>query len=117
MAFWSGIKQTFGGSNRGLATLTAAATVVVPEEGAIFYMSGTTAITSLLCSKQMRGRSVTFVGTTNAGNVFTNTDSATAEGTMDLGGNDVTLGPASVLQLYCKPENGAWVMQDFQFNN
>ena len=117
MAWWSGAKQMFGGAARGTATIASAATIVVPEEGSIFYVSGTTAVTSLLCSKQMRGRSVTFVGTSNVGNVFTNTDSATVEGTMDLGGNDVTLGPASILQLYCKPENGAWVMLDFQFNN
>lgn len=117
MAFWSGVKQMFGGAQRGIETLASAATVNVPEEGSVFYMSGTTAITSLICPKTMRGRLVTFIGTSAVGNVFTNTDGTTTEGQMELGGSDLTLGPTSVLQLYCKLSDGSWQLVNYRLNN
>ena len=100
MSFWASVKQLYGGSNKGIQTLASAATVVVPDDGTLFYISGTTAITSLLANTNI----------TTTGPAFTNTDGTTTVGQMDLGGSDRTIAPTDVLVLMLMP-NGSWLMK------
>lgn len=107
MGFWSRAKQFFGAE--APVELTATATTVLNDRYSVFILDGATVtITSLVGNSILPGRRVTFLGKTGASAItFTNTNGASAEGTMDLGGSNVTFAADDVLELIQKSD-GSW---------
>lgn len=95
-------------------TIAAAATMQVPDFTNLVYVSGTDTVTSLLAGDSTRNREVTFIGLSGT-TTFTNTDNATVEGTMDLGGSNRAVGTTDVLVLILKMD-GTWLMKSFTDN-
>jgi len=105
------MKSVFGGLGGFINTVASAATVNVPDEEAVFYVTGTSTITALNGVASARGRVVWFIGADASGATqvtFTSTNQTTTAGQMDLGpyGN-VTLGDRDVLCLYLAAD-GHW---------
>lgn len=96
-------------------TVAAATTLGVPDDTNLIYLTGTATVTSLTASKSTRNRIVYFIQNDSGATTFTNTDGATVEGTMDLGGSNVTLGQDDVLCLILR-SNGTWLAM-FTKNN
>lgn len=116
MAVTARMKSTAG--SKAPPTIASAATLRLPEDGNVFLVSGTTAVTSLVSlttGSSWPGRTVTFIGTDASGNDFTNTNDPTTAGQMDLGGSNRTLAAQDVLVLI-QATNGTWVMQSFTNN-
>lgn len=107
MAFWGRTKSTVGGDNTR-TSLAAATTINVPDDSNLFYLTGTATVTSLLSAKFIRNRIVEFVQSDSGTTTFTNTNGATVEGTMDLGGSNIALAQDDVLRLLCRAD-GTWL--------
>jgi len=114
MSFWSRAKSTLGG-DRERNTLTAAATLAVPDDTNYVALTGTASVTSLTAGSQTRNRLVYFYQSDSGSTTFTNTDGASTAGTMDLGGSNVVLGQTDVLAVFLR-EDGTWV-RIFNTNN
>lgn len=101
------IAVVFGG--RSVKTiLPSAATLVVPDNAGIVYVTGSTTITSLLPSD--RGgvqRAVLFKGAAGCNVTFTNTNTTTAAGQMYLKGSDRTIQEGDALALFYESD-GTW---------
>jgi hypothetical protein len=107
MFAWSRTKSTAGG--RFTRTeLTSAATLNVPDDMNLVLLTGTASVTALNAGLSTRNRIVTFVQHGTGSTTFTNTDGATAAGTMDLGGSNVVLGQTDILVLLLRA-NGTWL--------
>jgi hypothetical protein len=102
MAKWSRIKCMLGGHGE-LETLASAATINVPDESNAFYLSGTTTITSILVgNKALRNRQITFIGAAGAAVTFTNTNTPTTAGQMELRGANRLLEADGSIDLFIK---------------
>ncbi len=102
------MKSIHGGLGAFSNTLTAAATVNVPDGEDLFYLSGTNTITALTANAATRGRIVTFIQGASGTTTFTNTDSTTTVNLMDLGGSNIALAATDVLCLYLT-STGSWL--------
>ena len=106
------MKSVFGGLGGFINTIASAATVSVPDEESVFFVSGTTTITTLNGVASARGRVVWFVGADASGATqvtFTNTNGTTTAGQMDLGNqSNVVLSDRDVLCLYLTA-GGYWI--------
>lgn len=107
------LKSYVGGSGEVNAniTLASAATVNVPDDHNLFYVSGTTTITSLLAGPRTYNRSVMFVGAAGSTVVFTNTNTPTAAGQMYLHGANRTIQEDDIIELVCK-QDGVWILRN-----
>jgi hypothetical protein len=109
MSYASRLKTLLGGKGN-LKTLASAATLTIPDSDNAFFVSGTTAITSLLVTGgHVRNRKVAFIGASGASVLFTNTNTPTTAGQMELRGVDRTISADTVLELYCKSD-GTWIL-------
>lgn len=85
------VAQLFGG-RAGTTTLASAATMTVPDNASVIYVTGTTTITSLLLADRSSfNRIVFFVGGASCNCIFTNTNATTTEGQMSLRGSNQQL--------------------------
>lgn len=111
MSMWSRVKSLIGGMGKADAdkTLASAATLNVPDDSNLWYLSGTTSITSLVIAPSTRDRSVTFIGAAGASVTFTNTNAPTTSGQMYLHGVDQVIQADNALTLLCK-RDGTWTM-------
>lgn len=99
-----------------MPTLTAAATLRLPDSSNEILLSGTNTVTSLLSGNTiLPGREVTFVGSSGV-TTFTNTTGTTTNGQMDLGGVNIAISAKDVLCLI-QLSNGSWRVVSVRYNN
>ena len=101
-------------SFRTIPTITAAAALPVPDTGDCFYISGSTAITSLVTSQIEPGRIVTFVGVATGDGAFSSptakASATSGQYVTDAGGH--TLDKIGIIE-FRQLDNGVWVMNGF----
>lgn len=107
MAMWSRLKSIMGG-DRTDYSIAAATTVNVPDSTNFVSLTGTATITTLNGDLTTRNRLVHFYQSDSGATTFTNTDSTTTAGQMDLGGSNITLGQTDFLTLWLR-DDGVWV--------
>lgn len=116
------IKSNVGGRlNSKILDMNGTTTVYVPSDSNLIYFNalGASTVTRLYCPPAERNRLVWFVNANNTGIVavtLTNTNGASTEGTMDLGGSNVGLGPTDVIALFCR-DDGTWIRATPVANN
>ncbi len=119
MSMWSRVKSWAGGGRLYEYTINVAdggtGTMYLPDDSNVFTLvgpEGSVGISKIFASGATRNRKVYLYQKYDASitpeTVFTNTDGASVEGEMDLGGSDVTLGATDVLALLLRPD-GTWV--------
>jgi len=108
MSMWSRIKSAIGGHTPP-QTLSSAATLTLPDDDNLFYLTGTTTITSLVTPSSIRNRKVTIIGGSDAEVAFTNTNDPTTAGQMYLHGQNRIVREDDVIELFCKAD-GTWIL-------
>lgn len=102
--------KSMAGGNGPPVTVASAATVTLEDKDSCNYVSGTTAITSLLVTnKALYNRKHTFIGASGASVAFTNTNSPTTAGQMYLHGQNRVIQEDDVIELFCK-NDGTWIL-------
>lgn len=112
--FISRTKSASGTLTMPIPTIASATNMAIPDGTDLFYVSGTTAVATLVTAK-VPGRRLTIIGITTTGPAFTNNNDTTTEGQMDLGGSNRTIAPNDVLQLIQK-DDGSWLMTNLTDN-
>ena len=100
--------KTVGGDGSGLQELTAASDLVLPPDGNVFNLTGTTGVTTINATGPFYpGRIVTLIGTDGTGPAFTDTAIAsTAQGKIHLSAA-LTLILGATVTFVCD-NGGAW---------
>lgn len=94
------VSQLFGGRS-GTTTLASAATMYIPDNTSVIYVTGTTTVTSLLLSdRSSYNRIIFFAGGSGCLCNFTNTNTPTTEGQMSLRGSNQQLTEGVWMALY-----------------
>lgn len=106
MSFWERAKSDLGGKG-STATVASAATLNLPDNDNVFFVTGSTTVTSLMIPSHLRRREVTLIGDTSANVTFTHTASPTTAGEMYLVGSNRTLLEGTVLKMFCRAD-GIW---------
>lgn len=102
--------KSMAGGNGPPVTVASAATITLEDKDSCNYISGTTTVTSLLVSnKALYNRIHTFIGAAGAAVAFTNTNTPTTVGQMNLKGSNQTLQEDQVMQLFLK-NDGTWIL-------
>lgn len=114
MGVWSRLKSVMGG-DRVDYTLAAGTTIVVPDSSNLFYLTGTATVTALQAGAHTRNRLVTFIQSDSGTTTLTNTNGTSTANEMDLGGSNVALGQADVIELLLRSD-GSWVRVSSQNN-
>lgn len=100
---------SFVGTPDQFRTTAVAASLNLSDTQSVFFLTGTATVTALNPDNMiLPGRTVMLVQDDAGTSTFTNTNGATAKGTMDLGGGNVVLGQADILVLVQK-RDGAWL--------
>lgn len=93
---------SFRQNNASTTTVASATSPTIPDTGDIFYISGTTAVTSLTVTATDRDRRILLVGAAGAVVEFSNTNTPSSAGQMYLGGVNRTLREDQTLDLLVK---------------
>lgn len=108
--------KSVGGNNRPIPSVASAATLALPDDSNVVYVSGSTTVTSLDAGNPRPGRHLTIIGATSASVTFTNTTGSTTAGQMDLGGESILVSAKDILRLV-RDNNGVWQLIEFKLNN
>jgi hypothetical protein len=103
MGFWSRLKSIAGG-DIPTATLASASTLVLPDNRNVFLISGSTTVNLISAPPYTRGRLITLIGSDSCNVTFTNNNTTTTTGQMNLRGANVQLLQEYVLQLWLKDD-------------
>lgn len=103
MGFWSRLKSIAGG-DIPTATLASASTLVLPDNRNVFLISGSTTVNLISAPAYTRGRLITLIGAASANVTFTNNNTTSTAGQMNLRGSDRQLLEDYVLQLWIKDD-------------
>lgn len=108
MSMTSRMKSDVGGAVPP-RTIASAATLNCPDDDNLFFVSGTTTVTSLVTPQWIRNRKVRIIGAAAAVVTFTNTNTPTTAGQMYLHGQNRTIQEDDVIEMYCK-DDGTWIL-------
>ena len=101
----SRIRSVTSGLDR-LPTIEASAVVSMPPDSNVAYVTGSGTIERLIGHPVGAGRMVKLIGAAGASVTVANTDGATSDGAMDLGGSNVSLTAGRILSLIQRGDGG-----------
>lgn len=106
MSLAARMKSAIGSNYGPVKSVAAAATLEVPLDANVFETTGTETVTSLDPITVMPGRKIT-IESASGTLTLTNTNDATAYGTMELGGSNVALAAGDIITL-TQGDAGQW---------
>ena len=106
MSLAARMKSAIGSNYGPVKSVAAAATLEVPLDANVFSTTGTETVTSLDPITVMPGRKITIQAASGT-LTLTNTNAATAYGTMELGGSNLALAAEDTVTLV-QGDNGEW---------
>lgn len=100
---------SFAGGEQNTGDTPVAASLQLSPNKSVFFLTGTATVTALNDEQPiLPGRMVTLIQKDAGTTTLTNTNGATAIGTMDLGGSNLALGQGDTCMLV-QTETGSWL--------